>query len=57
MVRLVTAEGQALSIPEAEIEEQSRGASAMPADLHQKLSEPELRDLIAYLASLREPRP
>ena len=39
----------------AEIAERTPGDSAMPADLAQKLSRRELRDLVAWLASLREP--
>jgi quinoprotein glucose dehydrogenase len=49
-LRLVTPEGQTLTIPKAEIEEQKRGASAMPEDLLKHLSHSELRDLVEYLA-------
>src|SRR5262249_20936305 len=54
-VRLVTAEGQPLTVPKDTIEDRRRGISAMPADLAQKLSKTELRDLIEFLASLRTP--
>jgi quinoprotein glucose dehydrogenase len=54
-VRLVTAEGHPLSVPKDTIEDRKRGPSAMPADLVQKLSRTELRDLIEFLASLRTP--
>ena len=52
-VRLMTPEGQILSIPKADIEERSRGPSAMPSDLIQKLSRTEVRDLVEFLAGLR----
>lgn len=50
-VRLVTAEGQPLTIPEQQIEERKRGPSAMPADIITKLSKTELRDLVEFLAT------
>jgi quinoprotein glucose dehydrogenase len=52
-LRLMTAEGKLLNIPKAEIEEQKRGASAMPQDLLKQLSRSELRDLVEYLAGLK----
>jgi quinoprotein glucose dehydrogenase len=52
-VRLMTAEGQPLTILKQEIEERKRGPSAMPADIVSKLSKTELRDLIEYLATLK----
>jgi quinoprotein glucose dehydrogenase len=51
-VRLVTPEGQTLVIRKDQIEERSRGPSAMPADLVQKMSRAELRDLVEFLATL-----
>ena len=54
-VRLITAEGKPLVVPKDSIEERKRGPSAMPADLVQKLSKTELRDLIEFLASLKTP--
>jgi quinoprotein glucose dehydrogenase len=51
-VRLVTPEGQTLIIRKDQIEERNRGPSAMPADLVQKMSRSELRDLVEFLASL-----
>jgi quinoprotein glucose dehydrogenase len=51
-VRLMTPEGQILIVPKAEIESRSRGLSAMPADLIQKITRRELRDLIEFLAGL-----
>jgi quinoprotein glucose dehydrogenase len=51
-VRLMTPEGQIIAIPTASIEDRSRGPSAMPADLIQKMSRRELRDLVEYLSGL-----
>ena len=56
-VHLMTAEGKAVNVPKDAIEERKRGPSAMPADLVQKLSRSELRDLVEFLAGLRtQPR-
>ena len=52
-VHIMTAEGQLLSIPKADIDERARGQSAMPGDLIQKLSHTEIRDLIEFLAELK----
>src|SRR5262249_36748502 len=52
-LRLITAEGKILIVPKAEIEEQTRGASAMPEDLLKHLSRSELRDVIEFLAGLK----
>ncbi len=52
-VRIMTPEGQLLAIPKTDIEERSRGPSAMPGDLVQKLSRTELRDLVEFLAGLK----
>ncbi len=49
-LRLITPEGKILTVPKAAIEEQKRGASAMPEDLLKHLSRSELRDLVEYLA-------
>jgi quinoprotein glucose dehydrogenase len=51
-VRIMTAEGQLLSIPKVDIEERARGQSAMPSDLIQKMSRTEVRDLVEFLAGL-----
>ena len=53
-VDLMTAEGKLLSIKKDEIEERKPGKSPMPEDLVKHLTKFELRDLIAYLASLKE---
>ena len=52
-VELVDADGQRKRIPQDDIEERQRGQSSMPADLSKKMSSRELRDLVAYLASLQ----
>ena len=52
-LRLITAEGHALTVPKDEIEDRKRGPSAMPADLAGKLTKAELRDLIEFLANLK----
>jgi quinoprotein glucose dehydrogenase len=53
LVRLITAEGNIVAIPKAEIEERVRGRSAMPEDLIKKLTRFELRDLVEFLANLK----
>jgi quinoprotein glucose dehydrogenase len=52
-VRLMTSEGQLLTIRKADIDERSRGPSAMPSDLVQKMSRTEVRDLVEFLATLQ----
>jgi quinoprotein glucose dehydrogenase len=52
-LRLITPEGKTLTVPKAAIEEQKRGASAMPEDLLKHLSRSELRDLVEYMAGSR----
>jgi quinoprotein glucose dehydrogenase len=52
-VRIMTSEGQLLSIPKSEIDERARGPSAMPSDVVQKLSRTEVRDLVEFLAGLQ----
>lgn len=54
-IRLVTSENQELVIRKADVESRRKGPSAMPADLHTKLTRRQLRDLVAFLASLKEP--
>lgn len=51
-VRLMNADGQIIVVPKADIDERSRGKSAMPDDLIKKMSRRELRDLIEFLAGL-----
>ncbi len=52
-IRLMTAEGQTLTISKAQIDDRTRGPSAMPSDLVQKLSRTEVRDLVEFLAGLQ----
>jgi quinoprotein glucose dehydrogenase len=52
-IRLITPEGKFVSVPKADIEEQKRGASAMPQDLIKHLSKSEVRDLVEFLATLK----
>jgi quinoprotein glucose dehydrogenase len=52
-VVLVTAEGKRVTVPKEQIEERSRGKSAMPEDVIKKLSKRELRDLVEFLANLK----
>jgi quinoprotein glucose dehydrogenase len=52
-IRLITAEGKALTIPRDQIEERQKGQSSMPADLTKHLSKAELRDLVEFLATRR----
>jgi quinoprotein glucose dehydrogenase len=54
---LITAEGKLLHVRKDQIEERQRGKSAMPEDLIKSLSKRELRDLIEYLASLKQGAP
>jgi quinoprotein glucose dehydrogenase len=53
-IDLMTAEGKLISIRTSQIEERKPGKSPMPEDLMKHLTKLELRDLIAYLASLKE---
>lgn len=50
---LITAEGRVVAIPKADVEERTRGESAMPGDLMEHMSKSELRDLIEFLAGSR----
>jgi quinoprotein glucose dehydrogenase len=50
---LQPAEGNPITVNVAEIEERSVGKSGMPEDLAGKISRRDLRDLVAYLASLK----
>ena len=52
-LQLVTAEGKLVKIAKSAIEERRAAKSPMPEDLIKHLSPFELRDLIAYLASLK----
>jgi quinoprotein glucose dehydrogenase len=54
-VRLKTADGTIKEVAVASIDERTSGPSSMPADLAAKLTRRELRDLIAWMASLTAP--
>ncbi len=53
ILRLVTAEGDMVTISQDEIVDRRDGQSAMPADVMKNLTPFELRDLVEYLALLR----
>jgi quinoprotein glucose dehydrogenase len=53
VVRLITSEGAVVTIPKEEIDQRTRGPSAMPEDLARQLSRRELRDLVEFLANLK----
>jgi quinoprotein glucose dehydrogenase len=56
-VRLITAEGQLVTVPKSQVDERQTGKSAMPEDLVKQLTKSELRDLVEYLAGLKETKP
>ncbi len=56
-IRLVTPENQEIVVRKADIESRRSGPSAMPADLHTKLTRRQLRDVVEFLASLKSPPP
>ncbi len=54
MIELIDAENKVLTVPVDEVVSRKQGKSSMPVDLLQHLDRRELRDLVAYLASLSE---
>jgi quinoprotein glucose dehydrogenase len=54
-IKLVTAENKEIVVQADEVDSRRSGPSAMPDDLYKKLSRRELRDLVEFLASLKEP--
>ncbi len=52
-VTLVTAENKTILVPREDIDAEKPDKSAMPDDLHKKLSKRELRDVVEFLASLK----
>ncbi|MBX9624319.1 MAG: HEAT repeat domain-containing protein [Gemmataceae bacterium] len=56
-IKLVTPENKELVIPADEVEGRRTGPSAMPDDLHKKLTRRELRDVVEFLAALKDPAP
>ena len=52
-LKLMLADGNLVTLKKSDIEETAKGQSAMPADLVNKLSPSDLRDLVEFLASLK----
>lgn len=52
-VSLMTAEGKLIEIPTDSITVRKKGKSSMPSDLLKHMSRRQLRDLVAYLSSLK----
>jgi quinoprotein glucose dehydrogenase len=52
-VQLMTPEGNLVTVAREEVEERTRGRSAMPDDVIRYLSRADLRDLVEFLANLR----
>lgn len=52
-IKLITPEGQSVTVAKVQVEERRRGKSAMPEDLHQKVTKRELRDLVEFLSGLK----
>lgn len=55
VIRLVTPEIKEIVIPVEDVDSRRSGPSAMPDDLHKKMTRRELRDVVEFLASLKEP--
>jgi quinoprotein glucose dehydrogenase len=53
-VKIITAEAKEITIPAEDIVSRRTGPSAMPDDLHKKLTRRELRDVVEFLSSLKE---
>ena len=53
---LKTAEGNEITVAKSDIDDRARGRSAMPDDISKGFSDRELRDLVAFLASLGQER-
>jgi quinoprotein glucose dehydrogenase len=56
-VKVMTAEGKLVVVPQDEIEERKAGGSAMPEDFVKHLSKLEIRDLIEFLSESKETKP
>ena len=54
-LKIMTAEAKEIIVPADDIESRRTGPSAMPDDLHKKLTKRELRDVVEFLAGLKEP--
>jgi quinoprotein glucose dehydrogenase len=53
-IRLMTAEGKLITVAKGDVDERHPGKSAMPEDVIKKLSKSELRDVVEFLAELKE---
>ena len=53
-IELIDAEGKIIHVDPAQVESRKKGKSSMPIDLLKHLTRRELRDLVAYLGSLKE---
>jgi quinoprotein glucose dehydrogenase len=53
-LKLMTPEGNLIVVPKDQIDERKSGKSAMPEDLLKYLSKAEIRDLVEFLAGLKE---
>jgi quinoprotein glucose dehydrogenase len=51
---VVTPEGKVIVVPKDDVESEKPDKSAMPDDLHKKLSKRELRDVVEFLAGLKD---
>ncbi|HMF13552.1 MAG TPA: hypothetical protein VKE94_14635, partial [Gemmataceae bacterium] len=56
-IRLITPEGAYLTVAKKDVEVRDTGKSAMPDDVIKHLSKAELRDLVEFLAGLKESEP
>ncbi len=54
-VHLMTPEGKLVIVAKAQIEDRQTGKSSMPEDVVKYLSRSDVRDLVEFLASLKEP--
>jgi quinoprotein glucose dehydrogenase len=52
-LELIQSDGSQIRIPQEEVEARRKGKSSMPDDLTTQMSQRDLRDLVAYLASLQ----
>ncbi len=55
MVHLITSDGQKVAVEKKHIEETSQGQSAMPSDLAAQMTLFDLRDLVEYMTTLKQP--
>ncbi len=52
-ITLMTAEGKTIDVAVESIVQRKKGKSSMPADLIKLMTRRQLRDLVAYLSSLK----